>query len=229
MVTPLLFVIAAAGDRLDGPCTRAELQALQRRGPRGGFALRLFTAKRQIADDLRALPLNGSLLGEDRRGDQGQQLICDALIPNYEPQRSWLAVYAPMAEPLNRDEPLYHCLDRFALNTAGNETCWFYPTHDGTFLSWEQRLELVLEPGSIVDPPDDLLAMPYERARISVLWSLLADDSSLSCVGITYGGQRIAWPLREVVPERMATWSRFCVDSEAEDSLRVEDSQTVFA
>ena len=229
MLTPLLFVIGAAEDHRDGPCQLADLEALHRRGPRGGFALRLFTAKSDTVDDLHALPLDGSLLGQDRRSDQGRQLICDALIPNYEPQRTWLSVYAPMLEQTDEEALLYHCIDRFALNTAGNETCWFYPTHDGTFLSWEQRLDLMLEPGSIVDPPADLLASPYERSRISVLWSLLADDASFSCVGITYGGQRIAWPLRDVIAEPMATWSRFCVDSAAEESLRVEASQTVFA
>jgi hypothetical protein len=28
-----------------------------------------------------------------------------------------------------------HCLDRVASNELSNATCWFYPTHDGTFLS----------------------------------------------------------------------------------------------
>ena len=32
------------------------------------------------------------------------------------------------------------CLDRVALSELSNATCWFYPTHDGTFLSWERGL-----------------------------------------------------------------------------------------
>ncbi len=107
-------------------------------------------------------------------------------------------------------------------------TCWFYPTHDGTFLSWERGLRLSLEPGSIADCPEELAAAPYERSRLSVLWSLLGDDASLTCVGLTYGGQRLDWPLRSISPEPMATWGRFCVDSQADHSLVVEDCLTLF-
>jgi hypothetical protein len=32
------------------------------------------------------------------------------------------------------------CLDRVPLSELSNSTCWFYPTHDGTFLSWERGL-----------------------------------------------------------------------------------------
>ena len=34
------------------------------------------------------------------------------------------------------------CLDRVALSDLSNATCWFFPTHEGTFLSWERGLGL---------------------------------------------------------------------------------------
>jgi hypothetical protein len=36
-----------------------------------------------------------------------------------------------------------------------------------------------------------MASAPFERSRISTLWSLLADAASLTCVGIPYGGQRL--------------------------------------
>ena len=142
-----------------------------------------------------------------------------------EPQHHWLGVY--QSDP---DHPTgLRCLDRVALSELSNATCWFYPTHDGTFLSWERGLQLSLEPGAIADCPDDLSMAPYERSQICVLWSLLGDDASLTCVGLTYGGQRLDWPLRSLVPEPMATWGRFRVDSQADQSPVVEDCLTVFA
>jgi len=43
-----------------------------------------------------------------------------------------------------------------ALSELSNATCWFDPTHDGTLLSWERGLGLSLQPGLIVDYPDEL-------------------------------------------------------------------------
>jgi len=39
-----------------------------------------------------------------------------------------------------------------------------------------------------------------------MLWSLLGDDASLTCVGLTYGGQRLEWPPQSLSSEPMATW-----------------------
>jgi hypothetical protein len=128
------------------------------------------------------------------------------------------------------DEPgRFACLERLPLRELGSETCWFYPTHDGAYLSWERAQRLLLGPGSIADAPEDLLNSAYESSRLRLLWSLFADDSSLTCVGITYGGQRIDWPILWSVPELVATWSRFRVDSSAETSLVVEESHSQFA
>ena len=69
----------------------------------------------------------------------------------------------------------------------------------------------------------------YERSQLALLWSLLADDESLTCVGLTYGGQRIEWDQRLGQPAPEARWSLFSVDTEAEVSLTVNARQAVQA
>jgi hypothetical protein len=224
MKHPWIFVLAPAAALPESPCSLDALAAAQRQGPQGGLALRLFRQGKQWDRELAALPLDGGLSGESRRSSDGTQLLCDAIIPHIEPQHLWLGVYQAEAADHHR----FQCLDRFPLTEASNDTCWFYPTHDGTYLSWERDLQLVLAPGKIADPPAEAFTIPYVRSNIAVLWSLLADDSSLSCVGLTYGGQRLDWPLQAIQPEAVATWSRFCIDTQAETSLVVQDSQTIF-
>ena len=224
MRQPLIFVVAPAAALSEEATTLAALQAVQARGPSTGFCLRIFS-KGQAHPELALLPFDGRLTGGQRRSPDGTQLLCDALVPRIEPQHHWLAVYCAATEG---GESLV-CLDRLALSEASNATCWFFPTHDGSYLSWERGLRLTLGPGTIADASPELLAAPYERGRIAVLWSLLADDASLTCVGLTYGGQRIDWPVRDLRPEPMANWGRFRIDSQAESSLVVEDCLTLFA
>lgn len=221
----LLFVIAGASALPDGVCSLDELRAAQQQGPQQGFALRLFSGAAQSASDLVQLPLDGGLIGEGRRNADGQQLLCDAVLPVYGPERHWLGVYA--ADPASAGR--YTCLDRFALSDANNETCWFYPTHDGTYLSWERDLDLMLQPGAVVDPSEELLSAPYERERISLLWSLLKDDDHLTSVGLTYGGQRVDWQVQILQAEPKARWSCFRVDSQMTPALVVAASEEVTA
>lgn len=223
MTSPLIFVVAPPTHLPEAPCDLTELKAAQAAGPTSGFALRIFS-RGGNHPDLGQLPFDGRLTGEQRRSSDGTQLLCDALVVRIEPQHHWLGVYR-FDEATQRLD----CLDRIALRELNNDTCWFYPTHDGTFLSWERGLRLSLQPGLVVDPADELSTAPYERSRISVLWSLLGDDVSLTCVGLTYAGQRLEWPLRSLSPESMATWGRFRVDSQSENSLLVEDCLTMFA
>jgi hypothetical protein len=224
MTPPLIFVVAPATLLPEATTTLEDLQVAQASGPTTGCALRIFN---RGADhpDLGGLPVDGRLTGEQRRSGDGTQMLCDALILRIEPQHHWLGVY--QGEP--EDPTSLQCLDRVALSELSNATCWFYPTNNGTFLSWERGLRLSLEPGSIADCPEELAAAPYERSRLSVLWSLLGDDASLTCVGLTYGGQRLDWPLQSLNPEPMATWGRFRVDSQADHNLLVEDCLTLFA
>jgi hypothetical protein len=231
MTAPLVFVIAPPAALPSGDCSVETLQLAQRQGPRGGFALRLFSLGRESsaeleadlgsgpvqAPDLGRLPLEGRPAGRS-------QMICDATIPHLDPRSLWIGVY----QAGNGEAGVQHCLDRFPLSEASNETCWFYPTHDGAFLSWERGLRLLLSPGGVADAPEDLQNTPYQRSRLAVLWSLLGDDASLTCVGLTYGGLRIDFPLLQTQPEPMATWSRFRVDTQAEVNLEVLDSRSVF-
>lgn len=222
---PLIVVVAPAAALPAGATTMAELQAAQDQGPAGGFCLRIFSRGQGRPMDLAQLPLDGRLTGDQRRSSDGTQLLCDAVVALVEPQHHWIGIYrSNLVDPQQA-----HCLDRFALSEVSNETCWFYPTHNGTFLSWERGLKLTRSPGTIADCPPELRSAPYERSRIAVLWSLLGDDVSLTCVGLTYGGQRIEWPLLTVTPEPMATWSLFHVDSQADVSLVVDKCQTVFS
>jgi hypothetical protein len=224
MTPPLIFVVAPADKLPEATTSLNELQVAQASGPSTGFALRIFNRGAEHPD-LSRLPLDGRLTGEQRRSSDGTQLLCDALIVRIEPQHLWLGIYQGESD----DPSILRCHDRVALRELSNATCWFYPTHDGSFLSWERGLHLNLQPGSIADCPGELSSAPYERGRISVLWSLLGDDASLTCVGLTYGGQRVDWPFRTLRPEPMATWGRFRVDSMADHSPVVEDCLTLFA
>lgn len=224
MTSQLLFVVAPAAQLPESSISLEALQLAQTAGPSTGFALRIFSRGAEH-HDLAQLPLDGRLTGEQRRGSDGTRLLCDALLIRIEPQHHWLGVYQP--DPMNSAS--LDCLDRVALSELSNSTCWFYPTHDGTYLSWERALRLSLRPGSIADCPEALAREPYDRGKLSVLWSLLGDDASLTCVGLTYGGQRLDWPLRSQSPEPVATWGRFRVDSQADTSLMVEDCLSVFA
>jgi hypothetical protein len=224
MTSSLIFVVAPASQLPADPSSVQDLQMAQAGGPTTGFALRIFNRGAEHPD-LAVLPVDGRLTGDRRRGSDGTQLLCDAVVVRIDPQHHWLGVYRnDPGEPAS-----VQCLDRVALRDLSNATCWFYPTHDGTFLSWERGQRLSLQIGSIADCPEELSEAPYERSRLSVLWSLLADDASLTCVGLTYSGQRLDWPLQALSPEPMATWSRFCVDSQAHQHLVVEDSLTLFA
>lgn len=223
MNPPLIFVVAPALQLPDATTSLEVLTQAQAAGPSTGFALRIFN-RGANHPDLGLLPVDGRLTGEQRRSSDGTQLLCDALVVRIEPRHHWLGTYQRDPE----DPTCLRCLDRVALSELSNEACWFYPTHDGTFLSWERGLSLSLKPGSIVNCPEELSSAPYDRSLISVLWSLLGDDASLTCVGLTYGGQRLIWPMQTLRSDPMATWGRFRVDSQAEHSLVVEDCLTVF-
>ena len=224
MNAPLIFVLAPAPELPDATSSQEALQRAQAAGPSSGFALRIFN-RGAAHPDLGLLPVHGRLTGEQRRSSDGTQLLCDALVVRIDPQHHWLGVYQGDPE----DPTCLQRLDRVALSELSNATCWFYPTHEGTFLSWERGLRLSLQLGSIADCPEELSSAPYERSQISVLWSLLGDDASLTCVGLTYGGQRLEWPPQSLSSEPMATWGRFRVDSQADPSLVVEDCLTLFA
>lgn len=220
---PLIFVLAPAGALPQGATSLEALIQAQAAGPSSGFALRIFSAGSSTNTDLTLLPWDGRLTGDQRRSSDGSQLLCDALVVDIDPDQHWLGVYASDAS----DPERFHSLDQVPLSELSNASCWFYPTHDGRFLSWERHLQLSLQPGAIAPGPEGFNPLPYARSRLTVLWSLLADNSRLTCVGLTYGGQRLDWPLHSPTPAPIATWSAFQIDSSADPSLVVAESRQV--
>jgi hypothetical protein len=217
----------------------------QRQGLRSGTQLRLFRVSQPDRADLKALAETGALKDS---GDQpfpqesAAQVLCDALVPLIEPRSLWLGVYQVSGSLLERSEgesagrprglPLLvdsvQCLDRYPLLEAANETCWFYPTENGRYLGWENRRIIQTLPGHLPDRPPQPNPMAYSHGDVHVLWSLMADDLALTCVGLTYRRQRIEWPLVAEMPENLSTWTEFEVDSMAESSYRELNSTTVF-
>jgi hypothetical protein len=199
----LIFLLAPVEALHADQLPSSELQAVQRQGVSNAFALRIVVTT-----------------------DLGGQLnrVCDAITPRFEPEGLWLGAYQPCP---NRPQ-YWQQLDRFPLSEASNDTCWFYPTHDGHYLSWQRDLRVTLGPGQIADPLHDQHGS-YSREHIALLWSLLADDTSLTCVGITYAGRRIDWPLQQHHWANSACWSEFSVDSKREQPLVVHTSRVVHA
>jgi hypothetical protein len=192
----LLFLLAPAEALSSHRLDWAAINRVQAQGVVAAFALRIVCT--------------GDLAGEFQR-------VCDAITPHFQTDRLWLGVYREDGSN-GPDAKQWQQLDRFPLNEARNETCWFYPTSDGHYLSWRRELAVTLGPGRVVDPGPNP-GSGYNRTEIALLWSLLADDSMLTCVGVTYGGRRIEWPLQERNWAESALWSDFSVDSQRNPSL----------
>lgn len=226
----LVFVLADGADLPAGATDWQTLRQVQRRGIGGGTALRLFRLPSdQLEIPLAELPLNGEIAGARDRQSAGCQIICDAVIPHLDVKSLWLGVYACAQAELQKAEGKLQALDRFALREAENETCWFYPTETGHYLSWESRRSLELLPGTVVETDQSSTAAEYQRSDVHVLWSLMADDQALTCVGLTYRRRRIEWKLRSCQAEPCATWACFAVDLMEDPSFRPVSSHTVFA
>lgn len=250
MAYTIVFVLASEELGLPGDTPDwSELKAAQRQGIRSGVALRIFRVPSAWQGELEDL-VGGGLAdahGADPflqgQGGGGSDRICDAVVPHLEPRSLWLGVYELGGAPLPsleetpaRGHPATglevtssRCLDRFPLREADNETCWFYPTDNGTYLCWENQRRLETLPGFLPDHPLQAVPPAYTRGDVHVLWSLMADDQALTCVGLTFGGRRIEWTTTATSPEPFATWTSFAVDTMADDSYRELSSITVFA
>ena len=166
--------------------------------------------------------------------------ICDTLIPCFEPESLWLGVYQVSGTKRVDAESFAHpaqhlcieqitCLDRLSLSDVNNDTCWFYPTEDGEYLSWDSQHSVAMEPGYLADDSivDD--QHQYERSNLNLLWSLMAKDEDLTCVGLTYMNRRIEWPTVIKDKKRSANWIFFRADSMAENSYSEISKITVFS
>ena len=166
--------------------------------------------------------------------------ICDTLIPRFDPELLWLSVYQVSGTKREDAESYGHpaqqlcikqitCLDKLSLSDVNNDTCWFYPTEDGEYLSWESVHSIAMEPGYLADVSilDD--QHQYERGHLNLLWSLMAKDRDLTCVGLTYMNRRIEWPMQITDKKRSANWISFRADSLAENSYSEVSKITVFS
>ena len=166
--------------------------------------------------------------------------ICDTLIPCFEPESLWLSVYQASGTKREDAASFAHpaqqlcieqitCLDKLSLSDVNNDTCWFYPTEDGEYLSWESQHSIAMEPGYLADGGLFDGQHQYERDHLSLLWSLMAKDKDLTCVGLTYRNRRIEWPTQIVDKKRSANWISFRADSLAENSYSEISKITVFS
>ena len=166
--------------------------------------------------------------------------ICDTLIPRFDPEFLWLGVYqvsgtkredadsfASPAQQLCIEQ--ITCLDKLPLSDVNNDTCWFYPTEDGEYLSWESHQCITTEPGYLADGNHLDDPHQYERGHLNLLWSLMAKDKDLTCVGLTYMNRRIEWPMQITDKKRSANWISFRADSLAENSYSELSRITVFS
>lgn len=242
MAPALAFVLAPEPLLPGDGASWSAIAEAQRRGITEGSALRLFRVPPAWGGSLDHLVASGAagLAGADPfaatdppGSPAPQRLFCDAVIPRLDAALLWLGVYAlspgDAAAGELPENSTSRCLDRFALADAENETCWFYPTDDGLYLAWRNPCVLQLLPGI---PADESLRQEptgYRRDAVRLLWSLMADDPALTCVGLTYGGRRIEWATLVAEPEPSATWTAFRVDSMAEAQYRELSSITVFS
>lgn len=242
MLHSLAFVLARSpelpGDGVDWQA----LVASQQQGPDRGRALRLFRLPEPWDSSLDELVSSGvaTIAGENPIGGAGDRrgLICDAVVPQLDVASLWIGVYAlsgPAAgsTPRQGQEPplqvqTVQLLDRFPLAEAANETCWFYPTENGSYLCWDNQIALTMAPGWLPEQGIQEAPIAYDRGEVHVLWSLMADDEALTCVGLTYQRRRIEWPLLSRAPEPSATWTWFEVDTMADPSYRERASIDVF-
>lgn len=152
-----------------------------------------------------------------------ERLLCDAVIPRFDPSRLWLQVHLLEAgqgdsstdAPLGRER-----LDAVPLQQLSNETCWFYPTEDGDYLASERTIGVRFGPGVVAEALPTSHSGSYDRGDLRLLWSLMADDEDLSCVGLTYQRRRIEFPRQSEHPASTATWSSFRVDGMASPSFQ---------
>ncbi len=245
MAHALVYVLASQAALPGDGCRWAELVAAQRQGVGHGRALRLYRVPEQETLTLEDLVSSGQAAADGADPfDQSRQdpaaprpMICDAVIPHFDTKTLWLGVYqlsgarTPVASGHPADQLEVETitrLDHFPLREADNETCWFYPTENGDYICWENQRRLELRPGYPAEHGVQEDPVPYERRDLQVLWSLMADDQALTCVGLTYQRRRIEWPVVGASPEPFATWTSFRVDTMAEETYREHASITVF-
>lgn len=170
--------------------------------------------------------------------------FCDALVPGWTVESLSLGVYELAGQPAGNGEgagaaaggagadptaglqvEAIRCLDQVPLRDVQNEACWFYPTEDGAYLSSRGPRAVRFRPGYLPDRPPTAEPLDYHRSGLRLLWSLLADDTAMTCVGLTYNNRRIDWPLEREDAQPSCDWAAFTVDSTAESPYRPIESR----
>ncbi len=242
MLNSLAFVLAGSQELPGDGVDWQGLVAAQQRGPHRGRALRIFRLPDGWTGSLDQLVSSGhaTIEGHDPLPlpSQRRALLCDAIVPELPVPSLWIGVYAlsgpawPEGERPAAGPPLQvqavELVDRFPLAEAENETCWFYPTDNGAYLCWENQANLRRMPGWLPEQGIHAAPIAYDRGDVHVLWSLMADDQALTCVGLTYQRRRIEWPLAQLSPHPTATWTWFEVDTMADPSYTEHDCISVF-
>ena len=192
-----------------------------------------FASVRGVSSEMKSVELS-------MESSPSSQRICDTLIPCFEPESLWLGIYQVSGTKREDVDTFAHpaqqlcieqiiCLDKLSLMDVNNDTCWFYPTEDGGYLSWETQHSIEMEPGYLADGSilDD--RHQYERDHLNLLWSLMAKDKDLTCVGLTYMNRRIEWPFQVLDKKRSAIWTSFVANSLAKNSYSELSKITVFS
>jgi hypothetical protein len=224
-----VFVLAPHGQLPSGDLDWPALVAAQARGVRQARRLRIFSGSE--GNDPGSDPGLEEVIGQV---ESNSRPFCNALVPELEIAALSLGVYELQGSGLQgegNNQPVGHpadtlqlealrCLDEVPLAEVANEACWFYPTDAGTYLACSTPADVQQLPGHQPERAGEAEPLGYRRDQLRLLWSLLGGDETLTCVGLTYGGQRIDWPLVSERPDRTSTWTRFAVDPCSEQAYR---------
>jgi hypothetical protein len=238
MSDALRFVLSSAPPETADPLQRwTELVQRQATSIQLGKALRIYRCPDSWNGSLQDLVASGLVdhSGHDPFPDQAdapqtpslgqRRLVCDALIPVFDPARQWLEVYCQ--DDSRSTDSAVHRLDSLSVQGASNETCWFYPTEDGQYLSWENPTAIRCNPGHVYEQPLASPSHDYSPDYLKVLWSLMADDAHLTCVGFTYQRKHIDFSLIASTTGTSSTWTSFVVNSLSSTPLRTTATATI--
>ncbi|MCX5942870.1 MAG: hypothetical protein NTU65_07290 [Cyanobacteria bacterium] len=223
MVNTLFFVLAPAPGLPQGKVNWADLADAQARGLDQLLALRIFACPPDWPGSLETLveaglahsggadPYGASAMGQPQGQPRERRLRCDATVPLLDATSLCLGIYG-QAEGSPEEIQCLACLPFAAIE---NETCWFYPTENGRYLSWQSQRSRTFLPGRLPVGEPAQAVEGFDPADLRLLWSLLADDPAMTCVGLTYRGRRIEWPLQALTVETQeaaSVWTWFELD-----------------